>query len=132
MGFQESFNRAGYMWTDPRDSTKRLLLVRGDLPVDARSRRRALSKIYTQIKGFLSRSPRWNPSCRLGVNGHKGVLQVSNDDGIWELVVAKPTGLQDGQEVFSFELKQSELSQWRISADPIQTIIAAAIEDEAL
>ena len=128
--FMDQFNRAGHMWTDPRDGTKHPLRVRGDLPVDARNKRKAFSKICVQIKDFLSASPRWNPTCRLGVNGYKGILQVSNDEDIWELVYAKPSGMQDGQETYSFEPKQSELSLWNITPDQIEGIIKAALDDE--
>ncbi|CAK0882582.1 unnamed protein product, partial [Prorocentrum cordatum] len=73
--FQDQFNRAGHMWTDPRDHTKHPLRARGDLPIYVRTRRRAFSVIYTEVKDLLASPPRWNPTFRLVVNGYKGVLQ---------------------------------------------------------
>eukprot|EP00959_Pyramimonas_sp_CCMP1952_P360041 7538750-Pyramimonas_sp.AAC.1 len=65
------------------------------------------------------KSPLWDASCKLGVNGHKGVLQVMSDSDVYELVSAK----QGSGGQFTVELGQASLTTWGITPDQIQEVL---------
>ncbi|CAK0890800.1 unnamed protein product, partial [Prorocentrum cordatum] len=79
----------------------------------------AFSGIYEPVLAELRKSPKWGPTCRLGVNGFKGVLLVRDEDGVWEIVAAKDQSKADAELIPIHE----ELAEWGISAEKASAII---------
>ncbi|CAK0860276.1 unnamed protein product, partial [Prorocentrum cordatum] len=98
-------------WVDPRNGRQFPLRARGDLPADARDMQRKLSKLYTPMREFALKSTKWSDACRLGVNGFKGSLFITNGDDIWALITAN----QISYDKYHFVPVGDELADWGIS-----------------
>ncbi|CAK0804679.1 unnamed protein product [Prorocentrum cordatum] len=78
-------------------------------------RQKAFNGIFEPFLNELKKSPKWGPSCRLGVNGFKGVLLVRDDEDIWEIVAARDKSKSDVEFIPIHE----ELAEWGISAEKV-------------
>ncbi|CAK0884785.1 unnamed protein product, partial [Prorocentrum cordatum] len=114
--FQRKANMVGISCRDFRDQSVHPLRIRGDLPLHVRQKKRAFSSIYVSVKQLAMKSPPSDASCKLGVNGRKGALQVISDSDVYELVSAK----QGSGDQFTFEPNQASLTTWGITPDQIQ------------
>eukprot|EP00959_Pyramimonas_sp_CCMP1952_P352745 7390477-Pyramimonas_sp.AAC.1 len=82
-------------------------------------RQRAFNGIYEPFLNELKKSPKWGPTCRLGVNGFKGVLLVRDGEDMWEIVAAKDKSKIDVEFIPMHE----ELAERGISTETASAII---------
>eukprot|EP00959_Pyramimonas_sp_CCMP1952_P279444 5842390-Pyramimonas_sp.AAC.1 len=75
--------------------------------------------MWQLVHGRASKHQMWAHGCRLGVNGGKGVLQVSTASERWELMRAR----QIGEESFVFEPIQASLDRWGLPTGDVETIL---------
>ncbi|CAK0846302.1 unnamed protein product [Prorocentrum cordatum] len=118
---QQLANQAGIFWSGPRDQKQYPRRVRGDMPLEVRREKSAVAALWPLIYGKISIQPSWSSAHRLGVNGHKGVLQVTADD-VWELVKAVPMGT----DTFHFQAEQANLTRRGISSSETTNIFKLA------
>ena len=101
-------------WVDKRSKVKATIKVRGDMPMDVRSRQRACSHIFVNIMELLKRGGANLTKVRLGVNGYQGMMSLYGDaeDGeIWE-----PVYIRGNDQVgWSFEPNLPNLASWMVS-----------------
>ncbi|CAK0867606.1 unnamed protein product [Prorocentrum cordatum] len=108
--FQPKMNDVNMEWVDFRDGKKYPL-----------RKKRAFSGLYCDVLTKLQASRSWTGGCKLGVNGHKGILQVITDDDVYELAQA----VQQGEGTFKLEPIYPSLLHLDITKDAIDGLIAA-------
>eukprot|EP00959_Pyramimonas_sp_CCMP1952_P436449 9139238-Pyramimonas_sp.AAC.1 len=87
-------------------------------------RQRAFNGIFEPFLNELRKSPKWDQSCRLGVNGFKGVLLIRTEDDVWEIVAAR----DKSRNSIEFIPNHEELAEWGIGAEKASAIIEAVRE----
>ncbi|CAK0879752.1 unnamed protein product, partial [Prorocentrum cordatum] len=111
MEFRLQVGATTMQWVDWRNQKQYPLRARGDFPEDVRDKQRAFSKLFIPIRDLCQKSSNWSPNCRVGVNGFKGSLFVTNGDDIWALVTINQISI----DKFNFVPVGDELSDWGIT-----------------
>ncbi|CAK0897877.1 unnamed protein product [Prorocentrum cordatum] len=90
-----------------------------DKAMEFRLQQRQFSKLYTPMRDLVGKSSKWSEGCRLGVNGFKGTLFVTNGDDIWTLITTNQISIDQ----FNFVPVGDELADWGISVQQVEEII---------